>query len=128
MSGLLNYLRGLLGGSDDEQDGLEALQALLADRETTLRLTAQYGRPTVDGQGETTAIFPTTLYHDGEEYGKHYKEFALPDNGLQDSDEPLTRFLNSHGISSIEELGDIQGMTDEARLTEGGDIVVGNNE
>lgn len=116
----------LFGGNDtDEANGLAALQALLAERQNNLSLTAEYIRPTVNMQGEPTAVFPCTLYHDGEEYGAHAKEFTIPDKGLTDEDAPLTRFLNAHGIESIEDIGAIEGVTESATLNDNGEVEVG---
>lgn len=122
---IASIITRLFGGNDDAQDGLEALQTLLAEREATLTLTARYVRPTVNTQGEPTAVFPITLYQDGEEYGAHAKEFTIPDDGLDEEDAPLTQFLARHGIESIENLGDIQGVEDSATLKENGEIEVG---
>lgn len=123
MSGLLDRL---FGGSDDgNDDGLAALQRLLEDRQTNLSLTAVYGRPTVSMQGEQTAVFPCTLYHDGEEYGAHVKEFTIPDGGLDDEDAPLTQFLERHGITTIQDIGAIEGAEERATLNDKGDIEVG---
>lgn len=123
----LNRIKAILGLTTDEAqpDGLAALQNFLAERQARLSLEARYGRPTVNTQGEVTAVFPITLYHDGEEYGAHAKEFPLPDNGLEDEDAALTRFLDAHGIESVENLGDIEGQTEGATLKENGEVEVG---
>jgi hypothetical protein len=120
-------LKALLGLTDStEQDGLEVLQGFLEERQARLSLEAVYGRPTVNTQGEVTAIFPITLYHEDERYAEHAKEFPLPDDGLEDDSAPLTKFLNEHGITSVESLGDIQGQTDNAVLKDNGEIEVGS--
>lgn len=124
---MFKTLKALFGfGSTEEPTtcGLADLQALLHEREATLKLTAEYGTPTVSKQGEPTAVFPITLYHEGSEYGAHAKEFLIPDAGLSDEDAPLTKFLNAHGVTSIGELRSIEGMTDNAELDEAGDINV----
>jgi len=123
---IASIIARLFGGNDGgNDDGLAALQALLAERQTNLALTAQYVSPTVNTQGEPTAVFPCTLYHDGEEYGAHAKEFAIPDNGLDDEDAPLTQFLARHGIENIENIGAITGVEDSATLKDNGEVEVG---
>jgi len=68
---IASIIARLFGGNDSgNDDGLAALQALLAERQTNLALTAQYVSPTVNTQGEPTAVFPCTLYHDGAEAGR----------------------------------------------------------
>jgi hypothetical protein len=125
---IASILTRLFGGNDDETDGLAALQSALAERQTTLDLSAEYERPTINRQGEPTAMFPCTLYEGGEPYGAHAKEFAIPDNGLDDEDAPLTRFLNRYGIESIEDLGSIQGTETTATLKDNGEVEVGAGE
>lgn len=119
-----NLLDRLFGGNNAD-NGLEALQSLLSEREATLSLTARYGRPTVNTTGEPTAVFPITLYNEGEEYGAHSKEFAIPDDGLEDTDSPLAKFLDKHDIHTVEELGNIEGVEDTAALNDNGDVEVG---
>lgn len=118
-------------GSNDQPDGLTVLENLLAERQATLALEAEYGRPTVNMQGEPTAVFPISLFHEGEEYGAHAKEFAVPDNGLDDEDAPLTRFLavatdQDPSEVTMEDLTAVEGMTAGAALCENGDITVDN--
>lgn len=118
-------LKALFGLTDStDPDGLAVLQDLLAERQSRLSLEAEYGRPTVNMQGEPTAVFPISLYHDGDAYGAHSKEFPIPDNGLEDEGAPLTQFLHAHGISSIENLDQIQGETTSATLKDNGEVEV----
>lgn len=120
----IEYIKGLLGLTTDDVDGLAALQDALASREAELSLTAEYGRPTISNVGEPTAVFPVSLYHEGEEYGAASKEFALPDNGLAD-DSNLAAFLAERGIEDVSDLADIEGQTDDATIGANGDLVVG---
>jgi len=121
----IGYIKGLLGLNDEQQaDGLESLKRFLEERQNTLSLTAEYGRPSVNTQGEITAVFPMTLYYDGERYGGHGKEFPLPDSGLSDEDAALTKFLNAHGIESVENLAAIEGETANAVLKDNGEVEV----
>lgn len=125
------FIKGLFGlnDSEDTEDGLEILADLLAEREATLALDAEYGKPTTNTTGEPTAVFPVTLRHDGEDYGSHTKEFPLPDDGLDDVDAALTQFVaDAHGIApedvEFADLAAVEGLTADARLEENGDITV----
>jgi hypothetical protein len=124
----LEYIKGLMGLTEDEDetDGLEALQNYLAKQEERLSLTAVFARPTIDTQGEPTAVFPVTLLHDGEEYAPHTKEFPIPDDGLDDESAALTQFLAEYGIESTENLGEMQGETASATLKDNGEVEVTN--
>lgn len=124
----LEYLKGLIGLTNDEDEtgGLEALQNYLSKQEERLSLTAVFARPTIDTQGEPTAVFPAALFHDGEEYARHAKEFPIPDDGLSDESAALTQFLSEYGIESVENLGDIQGQSAGATLKENGEVEVTN--
>lgn len=126
----IGYIKGLLGLNDSEEvDGLGVLADLLAEREATLALDAEYGRPTTNTLSEPTAVFPVTLRHEGEDYGGHAKEFVVPDNGLDDTDAALTQFLaDARGKDpedvTFADLAAVEGMTADARLTDNGDIEV----
>lgn len=109
---------------------LEQLRTLLDRREKKLNLTAEYGRPHPNTRSEPTVVFPYTLYAGDEEYGAGAKEFALPDNGLADTDAPLTKFIGKrHSIGpdevDFEALASVEGTTAEAELTDEGDVIVG---
>lgn len=124
---VLQTIKSLLGLQDDSDEltGLEALQTYLAEKEETLgSLTAVFTEPTVDTQGEVTAVFPYTVFHEGELYGYGTKEFLIPDSGLQ-GDSALSDFLANHGIFAVDELGQIEGIEVDASLNEEtGDITV----
>lgn len=111
-------------GLTDEADGLEILQDYLAAQQAVAQYEVEYGRPTINTLGEPTAQFPYTIYDDGVAYGSGVKEFPVPDNGLDDTSAPLVRFLHSHSISTVEDLGAIEGQRDSAELTESGDLEV----
>lgn len=119
-----------LGNDDVEADGLKQLRDLLAEREAELTLTAEYGRPYPNMTNEPTVVFPYTLVtDDGEDYGAGAKEFVLPDNGLDDADAPLTKFVGKrHGIGpdevDFEALANVEGTSANAELTESGDVEV----
>lgn len=124
-------ITGLLpfGGSESETNGIDVLANLLAEREATLALEAQYAEPTVSNVGETTAVFPIDLYADDEDYGLHAKEFPLPDDGLDDADAPLTQFVaEARNVDAdnvtFADLAAVEGMYADARLNEQGDIEV----
>lgn len=128
---MIGYIKSLFGVSNEEEtySGLTVLEDLLAEREATLRLEAEYERPTVNTTGEPTAVFPITLFHEGDEYGATVKEFPLPDNGLDELEADLTQFVGeANGLLPEEvmfsDLSSIEGMSAEARLTEEGEIVV----
>lgn len=116
--------------ADAEDPTLATLEELLREREATLDLTAEYGRPTPNLQDEPTAVFPYTLFDgDGEEYGTGAKEFPLPDNGLEADDSALAEFVaKRHGISAEEvefaDLAAVEGTTAPATLNDDGDVVV----
>lgn len=127
----ITYIKGLLGlnGSDAAEDGLDVLADLLAQREVTLALDAEYAKPTTSTVGEPTAVFPVSLTHEGEDYGAHAKEFPLPDDGLDDAEAALTLFVaDATGTApedvTFADLSSVEGLTADARLTEGGDIAV----
>lgn len=122
-----------IGGSDDEDetDGLEALRKLLNEREAELSLTAIFGEPQPDMRDQPTVVFPyVTQRESGAIYREGAKEFALPDNGLQDEDSALVQFLASHhGIDpsdvEFEDLAAVEGTTATAEVNEHGDVEVG---
>lgn len=122
--------KALLGLGTDEQDPLEQLRDLLAEREAELSLTATYGRPEPNLTDEPTVVFPYTLHTgDGEEYGTGAKEFVLPDDGLDDADAPLTKFVGKrHGIGpadvDFDALASVEGTSASATLNESGDVQV----
>lgn len=120
------YLKRLFGAGSDAEDenGLEKLQAYLERQAATLNLVARYEEPTLDTRGEPTAVFPMTLYHDGEVYAKHSKEFPIPDDGLDDESAPLTAFLRAHNIQSVADIGAIEGAEANARLLDNGEVEV----
>lgn len=80
---------------------------------------------------EPTVVFPYTLVtENGEEYGAGAKEFILPDNGLNDTEAALTKFIGKrHGIGpdevDFEALASVEGTTADASLNEAGDVEVG---
>lgn len=125
-------IKSLFGSTTDEADGLTALRELLAEREAELNLTATYGRPYTNMTDEPTVVFPYTLVtEDGEDYGAGAKEFLLPDDGLKDTEAPLTKFIcKRHGIGpdevDFEALASVEGTTADASLNEAGDVEVGN--
>ena len=121
---------GLLDRFDNDDDANETsvLMAELAARERSLNLTAEYEAPTMSEVGETTAVFPYTLYHDGETYGRDTREFVIPDNGLADTDSPLVQFVaKKHGIAPEDvtptAVAEIEGYTADAELDADGRVV-----
>lgn len=117
------------GDSGSEAEGIDVLASLLAEREAALNLDAQYAQPTVSTVGEPTAVFPVNLYADEQEYGTTAKEFALPDNGLDDADAALTQFVaNARDVDAEDvafaDLAAVEGMYADARLNDEGDIEV----
>lgn len=114
----------------EQEDGLDVLADLLAQREATLALDATYQKPTVSQTGEPTAVFPIYLEtEDGEPYGLHAKEFPLPDDGLEEDDADLTQFVaDAHGIDAEDavfaDLAAVAGLEAEARLGEDGELTV----
>lgn len=128
---LTTQIKAILGLTDDEVDGLEQLRSLLQEREASLTLEAQYGRPYPNMTDEPTVVFPYTLFTaEGKEYAAGCKEFVLPDNGLEDADAALTKFIGKrHGIGpdevDFDALAGVEGTTAEATLNESGDVEVG---
>lgn len=126
---VLQSIRQFFASSTDQPDGLDVLASLLAEREATLALDAEYVKPTVNMTGEPTAVFPITLRHESENYGGHAKEFAVPDNGLDDVNAPLTQFLadaHDKATSNVEfaDIATVEGMTADARLNDDGEVTV----
>lgn len=127
---VLQQLRSALGLGSTE-DGFEQLRQLLLEREATLELTATYGQPYADMQGEPTAVFPyTTFTTDGDVYRVGQKEFVIPDSGLDESDSALAQFVAKRlGISTsavdFDALASVEGTEASATLNEDGDVVVG---
>lgn len=125
-----DYITGLLGLNDsNEADGLDILANLLSEREAVMTLDAQYEKPTTNTMGEPTAVFPISLFQEGEEYGAASKEFPLPDSGLDDADAALTQFVaDANGIDADDvtfaDLAAVQGLTASAELNDEGDIEV----
>lgn len=126
---IVAYVRSLIGGNDSTE-GLGALRDLLAEREAEMTLTAKYGEPSPNMTDEPTVTFPYTVYtNDGVTYRVGAKEFVLPDNGLQDADTPLARFIaQRNGIEpsevTFEDLAAIEGQTADVTLSESGDLEV----
>lgn len=123
------YLRRLFGANNDDVDGLQVLADKLASRESTMNLTATYDRPTVNTRGEETAVFPATVYQDGEEYAVTCKEFPLPDSGLEDTEAPLTRFLADvwevdATTITFDDLAAVEGLGADAELNKYGELKV----
>lgn len=127
MSGLLDRLTG---GTTEAPDELDVLKNLLEAREATLELSAEFERPFPNTKDEPTVVFPYTLVtSDGEEYGAGAKEFLIPDNGLNDTDSPLVKFVGQRlnvGPDDVdfEALAAVEGTTAPADLTDEGDIEV----
>jgi len=126
MSGPLSRL---FGGNDNSGADIEVLRDLLMEREATLDLTAVYGEPSANTQGEPTAAFPYTTYSDRSKYSKGAKEFVIPDDGLSDTDGPLVQFIaKRHGIAPEDvDFGALAGVEDteaSADLNDDGDVVV----
>lgn len=127
----LARLKDLFSRSDDPTDGLDLIEELLNEREATLSLEAEYGRPHPNMKDEPTVVFPYTLYTgDGEQYGTGSKEFVIPDDGLQDSTAPLVSFIKKRheiqtGDVDFQALANVEGTTAPAELNAKGDVVVG---
>jgi hypothetical protein len=120
---LIDYIP-FLGNSTETTDGLAELQAILADKQTTLDLSATFGRPTIDKQGTTTAVFPYTVTHEGAPYTNGAKEFVIPDEGLN-GESSLSAFLTNYAIGTVADIGSIEGAEAESvTLTDSGDIRV----
>jgi hypothetical protein len=124
---LLSKVRRLFGQPASDDDGTETLRRLIQEREATLNLTAAYGQPYANTTDEPTAVFPYTVFADGDVYSTGRKEFPIPNDGLTE-DSALTAFVaNVTGADEVtfETLLAVEGETAEATLTEGGDIIVG---
>lgn len=121
---ITDFITRLLGRGEETADGFEQLQQYLEAQQAVAQFEVEYGRPTISTLGEPTAQFPYTIYDDGVSYGAGAKEFPIPDNGMQDTGAPLTRFLHAHSISTVGDLGAIEGQRDSAELTDGGDLEV----
>ena len=123
-------IKALFGSTDDSKDGLALLEELLAEREAELTLTATYGRPHPNMTDEPTVVFPYTLYTDeGEQYGSGAKEFVIPDDGLNDTDAPLTQFIAGRLNVEADEvdfsaLTKVEGSSADATLNDDGDVEV----
>lgn len=125
----IQSLLGIGGNEQSSESGLDVLESILAERQAGLDLEAVYEQPSVNTVGETTAVFPVSLYHEGDEYGATSKEFTVPDDGLDDTDAPLTEFVaDANNLDGEEvtftDLRAIEGMTAEAELTEDGEVTV----
>lgn len=126
--GLLNWL---FGDSNDEVNETSLLVNELAARERSLSLTAEYDAPTMSEVGETTAVFPYTLYNDGQQYGRDTREFLIPDDGLAAEDSPLVQFVaDKTGVPAEEvqpvDVAAVEGCTTECELNEHGRVVEAN--
>lgn len=127
----LQQIRSLFGlTDDDEADGLALLRDILSERQAELLLTATYSRPYPNMQEQPTAVFPYTLTdQNGEDYGAGAKEFVIPDDGLDDTESPLVRFIsNRTDIDAAEvdfnALASVEGTSADAELNESGDVEV----
>jgi hypothetical protein len=120
-----------LFGSSEPNDPIEELRQLFDERETTLRLGAEYGTPNPNTQDEPTVTFPYTVYtSDGERYSSGQKEFFIPDDGLLDRESALVDFLSKvHSIPrddvTFDHLIAVDGHVVGAELNSHGDLVVG---
>lgn len=123
---VLSRLLGNRGG--ESESGLAVLQQYLRQQEQVLSLEVEYQQPDIsgadDGSLEPVATFPMELYDDGAFRGTDALLFPIPDGGLQDGDAPLTRFLNAHGISTVDDLAAIEGQVDSAEVTDRGTVEV----
>lgn len=129
---LLDRAKQFLFGSTDNYDETEHLRRLFECKHAKLNLSAVYGRPYPNTDDQTTVVFPYTLEtSDGSEYGAGAKEFILPDDGLNDTEAPLTQFLAARfNIEpedvEFEHVTKVAGSTADARFDEDGDVRVDN--
>lgn len=120
-----------LFGFNEPSDPIAELRTLFNERETTLRLEAEYGAVKPDTQDEPTVVFPYTVYtSNGERYSSGKKEFVIPDNGLLDRESALVDFLSKvHQIPrddvTFDDMVAVEGHVSDAELNKHGDIVVG---
>lgn len=111
------------------EEDLATLQNLLAEREAELHLSAVFGSPKPNLDGEPTAVFPYEIQQDGETYANGRKEFVIPDDGLNDPEADLTKFIaRQHGIGPSEvdfgALADVEGNSAEIEHDEFGNFLI----
>lgn len=116
-----------VGDTDDDQPTTELLEDLFRERENTLDLSVQFDLPEPNTIDEPTAVFPYTIYDDGEVYGTGSKEFPIPDNGFADNDANVTRFIAAVTDTAPEDVGvealyAVEGVTLDAELTDSGNV------
>lgn len=127
---VIDRITSLFGSNDDDAPTIEALESLFRESEATLDLTAEFHLPNPNMTDEPTAVFPYTLLDsEGEVYGSGAKEFVIPDDGFEDDDAAVTKFIGGVTDTQVGNVGvgalhAVEGQTASARLNDAGDIIV----
>ena len=104
------FLARVFGGTDEVENGLEALKAALQPPARGVNLHGYIGVPCIDTHCAETAVFTVQLLTDDEEfYGTTTLEFDIPQEGIAAEGARLNEFLSSFGIDSAEALDQIVG-------------------
>lgn len=128
----LRYLTARLPSifGSESADPETTLRELFNERESSLDMTATFGRPYPNLIDKPTVVFPFEVRTlGGEVYDNGKREFPLPDNGTDDSDSALVTFVASVTNVDTDSVGmddvfDVAGTTVDATLTNDGTLAV----